>query len=319
MYGAEFRRSISGRVTGRWGEAPGLAAGDGRRTSRTAPSGTMVARSRTAASSSMTLATARTGASASPCRATRLATTSSTVAPSDTGTDSAGVPAAIFAPPKQRTVTVPAVTGIVTPPPLTLARPSRWPSLPTEQRSHEIGRGTGAQCDQWFPETKIPGGHGQARMLPGLVMVLGDSRFLSATMLASRQAGDLLSGTWQLITGSEVGGSRRPWSGTGRPRSAAPAGSAPRPRRSPAPWPRRPALTPASTSSSWAVSTPTAPVMDGTRSASTPGARRHPPSPPRPRPLVRPGGPVAATPGSARGGDRQAGRSSRPTSGRLLL
>lgn len=58
-----------------------------------------------------------------------------------------------------------------------------------------------AQCDLWFPEPKIPVGHNQLMMLPVLVMTLGFSRFLSATMLPSRQAGDLLAGMWQLISG----------------------------------------------------------------------------------------------------------------------
>lgn len=58
-----------------------------------------------------------------------------------------------------------------------------------------------AQCDLWFPPTTIPVGPGQARILPVLVMAQGYSRFLSATVLPSRQTGDLLSGMWQLITG----------------------------------------------------------------------------------------------------------------------
>lgn len=55
------------------------------------------------------------------------------------------------------------------------------------------------QCDLWFPATQIPVGRGQARVLPVLVMVLGFSRYIAATMLPSRQAGDLLSGMWTLI------------------------------------------------------------------------------------------------------------------------
>jgi hypothetical protein len=55
------------------------------------------------------------------------------------------------------------------------------------------------QCDLWLPEPRIPVGHGQNLMLPVLVMTLGFSRFLTATMLPSRQAGDLLAGMWQLI------------------------------------------------------------------------------------------------------------------------
>ncbi|RFA11722.1 IS21 family transposase, partial [Subtercola boreus] len=58
-----------------------------------------------------------------------------------------------------------------------------------------------AQCDLWFPEPRIPVGHGQLMMLPVLVMTLGFSRFSAATMLPSRQAGDLIAGMWQLISG----------------------------------------------------------------------------------------------------------------------
>jgi hypothetical protein len=43
------------------------------------------------------------------------------------------------------------------------------------------------QCDLWFPETPVPVAAGQARVLPVLVMTLAFSRFVSATMLPSRQ------------------------------------------------------------------------------------------------------------------------------------
>ncbi|MCK9930803.1 IS21 family transposase [Frankia sp. Mgl5] len=56
-----------------------------------------------------------------------------------------------------------------------------------------------AQCDLWFPEPRIPVGWGQQRMLPVLVMTLGFSRFTTATMIPSRQGGDILAGMWQLI------------------------------------------------------------------------------------------------------------------------
>ncbi|MGW5314256.1 IS21 family transposase [Nocardia thailandica] len=69
---------------------------------------------------------------------------------------------------------------------------------PVDRVVYEPGSVT--QCDLWFPETKIPVGHGQERMLPVLVMTLGFSRFMAATMLPSRQCGDLLSGMWQLIS-----------------------------------------------------------------------------------------------------------------------
>jgi transposase len=58
-----------------------------------------------------------------------------------------------------------------------------------------------AQCDLWFPETPVPVAAGQARILPVLVMTLAFSRFLTATMLPSRQGGDLLWGMWALISG----------------------------------------------------------------------------------------------------------------------
>ncbi|MEV1296186.1 IS21 family transposase [Pseudonocardia sp. NPDC049635] len=68
---------------------------------------------------------------------------------------------------------------------------------PVDRVSYEPGQI--AQCDLWFPETPIPVAAGQARILPVLVIVLGFSRFLSATMIPSRQAGDILAGMWQLI------------------------------------------------------------------------------------------------------------------------
>jgi transposase len=55
------------------------------------------------------------------------------------------------------------------------------------------------RCDLSFPAPRIPVGHGQNLMLPVLGMTLGFSRFLTATMLPSRQAGDLPAGMWQLI------------------------------------------------------------------------------------------------------------------------
>lgn len=72
---------------------------------------------------------------------------------------------------------------------------------PADRLVHEPGQA--AQMDLWFPEPRIPVGFGQAAMLPVLVMTLTYSRFLSALMLPSRQAGDLLAGMWQLI--SQVG------------------------------------------------------------------------------------------------------------------
>jgi transposase len=70
---------------------------------------------------------------------------------------------------------------------------------PADRLVHEPGQA--AQMDLWFPEPRIPVGHGQALMLPVLVMTLTFSKILSAVMIPSRQAGDILAGMWQLIAG----------------------------------------------------------------------------------------------------------------------
>ena len=53
----------------------------------------------------------------------------------------------------------------------------------------------------WFLEPTIPVGYGQLLTLPALVITLGFSRLLTATMVPSRQAGDILGGMWQLFNG----------------------------------------------------------------------------------------------------------------------
>jgi hypothetical protein len=68
---------------------------------------------------------------------------------------------------------------------------------PADRTTYEPGQIT--QCDLWFPETAVPVGHGQRRVLPVLVMTCGFSRYLSAVMIPSRQGGDILSGTWRLV------------------------------------------------------------------------------------------------------------------------
>jgi transposase len=70
---------------------------------------------------------------------------------------------------------------------------------PVDRVTYEPGQLT--QCDLWFPEPRIPVGSGQERVLPVLVMTLAFSRYLSAVMIPSRQAGDILAGMWQLISG----------------------------------------------------------------------------------------------------------------------
>jgi transposase len=68
---------------------------------------------------------------------------------------------------------------------------------PVDRVTYEPGVLT--QCDLWFPAPRIPVGPGQLRVLPVLVMTLAFSRFTAATMIPSRQAGDILSGMWTLI------------------------------------------------------------------------------------------------------------------------
>jgi transposase len=70
---------------------------------------------------------------------------------------------------------------------------------PVDRISYEPGQLT--QCDLWFPQPRIAVGPGQLRVLPVLVMTLAFSRFTTATMIPSRQAGDILSGMWTLISG----------------------------------------------------------------------------------------------------------------------
>ena len=67
-----------------------------------------------------------------------------------------------------------------------------WASTTVDRTVYEPGQIT--QCDLWFPEPRIPVAAGQDRVLPVLVMTLGFSRFMTVTMIPTRQAGDILSG-----------------------------------------------------------------------------------------------------------------------------
>ncbi|WP_261576466.1 IS21-like element ISFsp3 family transposase [Frankia gtarii] len=80
---------------------------------------------------------------------------------------------------------------------LTVIRPEYVGIDPVDRMVYEPGEF--AHCDLWFPEPVIPVGAGQERVLPVLVMTLAFSRFLTATMIPSRQAGDILAGMWLLI------------------------------------------------------------------------------------------------------------------------
>ncbi|MGC4935950.1 helix-turn-helix domain-containing protein, partial [Gordonia sp. DT30] len=73
-----------------------------------------------------------------------------------------------------------------------LIRPEYVGIDPADRIVHRPGES--AQMDLWFPATRIPTGFGSTAVLPVLVMTLTFSRFLSAMMIPSRQAGDILAG-----------------------------------------------------------------------------------------------------------------------------
>jgi len=76
-------------------------------------------------------------------------------------------------------------------------RPLFVPPDPASRTAY--GPGELAQCDLWFPPVDVPLGHGQVGRPPVLVIVAGYSRVISAVMLPSRQAPDLIAGHWLLL------------------------------------------------------------------------------------------------------------------------
>jgi len=76
-------------------------------------------------------------------------------------------------------------------------RPEYIPPDPASRTSYSPGEL--AQCDLWFPPVDVPLGAGQVGRPPVLVVVCGYSRWMSAVMLPTRQAPDLLAGHWQLL------------------------------------------------------------------------------------------------------------------------
>lgn len=82
---------------------------------------------------------------------------------------------------------------------LAVIRPEYVGVDPVDRIIYQPGRLT--QCDLWFPETPVPVGAGQERVLPVLVMTLAFSRFITAMMIPTRQGGDILAGMWTLIGG----------------------------------------------------------------------------------------------------------------------
>ncbi len=71
--------------------------------------------------------------------------------------------------------------------------------LPPDPASRtEYLPGERMQCDLWFPPVDVPLGFGQSGRPPVLVMVAWHSRVMTAVMIASRQAPDLIGGHWAL-------------------------------------------------------------------------------------------------------------------------
>ncbi len=76
-------------------------------------------------------------------------------------------------------------------------RPLFRPVDPASRTSYAPGEL--AQCDLWFPPVDIPVGFGQVDRPPVLVMASGYSRMLTAVMIPSRKAPDLIAGHWALL------------------------------------------------------------------------------------------------------------------------
>jgi transposase len=80
---------------------------------------------------------------------------------------------------------------------VTRLRPEHHRVDPADRITWEPG--DAAQCDLWFPPRKIPLEDGTSRLLPVLVITAAHSRFVTARMLPTRKAEDLLLGSWELI------------------------------------------------------------------------------------------------------------------------
>lgn len=85
-------------------------------------------------------------------------------------------------------------------------RPDYVVADPADRLVHEAGKAV--QCDLWFPQALIPLAPAQLAgpkdlgglvKLPVLTMTWAYSRFITATLLPSRQGGDLLAGMWALL------------------------------------------------------------------------------------------------------------------------
>jgi transposase len=98
-----------------------------------------------------------------------------------------------------------------------LLRPVYAPQDPASRTSYDPG--AVGQCDLWFPPAQIPLGFGRVgvgkSVPPVLVLTVGYSRFLAATMIPTRNAQDLVLGQWAVL--GQLGGVPRllVWDGEG--------------------------------------------------------------------------------------------------------
>lgn len=81
-----------------------------------------------------------------------------------------------------------------------LLRPLHAPVDPADRLRFEPG--DAVQCDLWFPEGLTFGVGRRRESFPVLVMVACHSRHINALMIPTRTTGDLLAGTWQLLSES---------------------------------------------------------------------------------------------------------------------
>jgi hypothetical protein len=80
-----------------------------------------------------------------------------------------------------------------------MVKPDYAPKDPADRLDYSPG--DQAQCDLWFPPTRIPSGRGQWASFPVLVVVASYSRFITARMVPTRKTPDLLAGMWSLLSG----------------------------------------------------------------------------------------------------------------------
>jgi len=76
-------------------------------------------------------------------------------------------------------------------------RPEHRPVDPADRLTWLAG--DAAQCDLWFPPTKIPLEDGTRTLLPVLVITCAHSRFMLGRMIPTRHTQDLLLGMWELL------------------------------------------------------------------------------------------------------------------------